>query len=177
MTSDEGGLDGEVVADEGGQQAAAQLVGDVGRGAGGAGPQVAQEVEVLPDRSARAAVVVRARRQPPVQVGHAVAERLDVHLPGAELVVHGPADGGHLHEVGRPLARVELVDLGHARRGDVERRADVVLAVVEPDVAGTEAGDRQRVPSGLDLGQLVAARAVVRSRWHHPTLERPPSGF
>src|SRR6185295_11031424 len=92
-----------------------------------------EEVEVFPDRSSWARIVVVPRREPPMQMRDRVSERFVVELSRSKRGEHRFSDLRHLHEVRGPDRGWKLVQFGDATPGHEERRAAEPLSRVETD--------------------------------------------
>lgn len=107
-------------------------------------------------------IFVVAWRQPPMQVWHAVAERLVVHLPCSNSTLHSRGESRHLQQVPTARPDLQLEEVGDALSSDVEDRTTVVLSRIELYVSVRKASDRVTVRSRLDLLDLRAVAAAHR---------------
>jgi len=110
-----------------------------------------------------------------MQVWHAVAERLVVHLPCSNSTLHSRGDSRHLQQVPTARPDLQLEEVGDALSSDVEDRTTVVLSRIELFVSVRKASDRVTVRSRLDLLDLRAVgSSPVQSRAHHRVNAQPP---
>src|SRR5215510_3654078 len=101
-----------------------------------------------PHGPARLGIAGQARHEMPVDVRHLIAEEFVVHLDG--LVDGGQRAGHTVHvlDLGRPLARRELVELDRMTLEHHEHPAGKELVLVEVDAARGQVGDEERPLSG-----------------------------
>jgi len=128
------------------------------------GPQLAQEVQILPNRPTRSRVSVVAGRDPPVQVGYTVPERLDVQLAWFERLIGCGGNLCHFFEVNLANVDFEIEEFSHALLGCKEKTPLKVLSRCKSDISGAQPGHEQGVRSHVRLGVLVANGTTVHSQ-------------
>src|SRR4029079_2691458 len=143
------------------EKGALQQVALLGVRARSARPEMPEEVEVFPDRPSRPRVVVVSRREPPVKMWDRIAERFVVELPRCKRAEHRLRDPRHLHEVSGTDRSWKLVQLGHTRPANEERRAPEPLGRVETHNSCRELCYGPRVFATVSCSVFGAEHAVL----------------
>ncbi len=161
-----GSFDRDISGAEGAQQGSPQFSDLLSRWTTPIAPEQAKKIEILPDWPFWSGIGRVARSDPPMEVGYAVSQRLDVQLPRLKGFIDCSSHLGHLCEVEATSAVVEIEDLPDTLPGDEEHTPTEVLGGCQPDVAGLESSNEPRIGPIVGQGVVGTDGAI----WHESSM-------